>query len=432
MLSTLLVVLAQAGVVNGEVVVVADTTGSAHTTSNLIAGVGSTLCAFASRGVYYAKPDVFDVVVAFTTHPLSGASIGSPATPKGTIVRASGSGYAYGSPLIVLQPGEYGSAARLSHCVFMGPVQNLPSDPDGDFLQPAFPTGTTPSGVTGVEVLGHELGHHWLVQSAFDQGAGLDVLHRADSREPLTGTQPNRVSLATLHYSHLTDSHSVMYGNFITSLGGGQYRLEGGARKYGAMDQYLMGLRAPEDTPPLLVLDDGSGMGAIGTPLRRGEAEVVNAREVHVSVADFVRAQGVRTPAFPNAKRCFRVAFVLVTQQGTTASAEQLAVVDAYRRRFEGWFSFATDRRANAVTSLDVFEPCPEPALEADGGVDAGLTEGDAGLPEPEPEPTPMNDAGVYDPSTTKFRPGCDCTSAPALGALLWGLLLLRRTRKRH
>ncbi len=261
MTGLLLVALAQAGVVNGEVVVVADTTGSAHSTTNLVAGVGSTLCAFAARGVAYAKPDVFDVVVAFTTDPLTGGlPVGSPATPKGTIVRASGSGYAYGSPLIVLPPSEYGSASRLAHCVYMGPVQNLPVDPDDDFRLPAFPSGTAPSGVTGIELLGHELGHHWLVQSAFDRGAGQRALHRADAREP-ADTLEARVSMATLHYSHLTDSQSVMYGNFITPLGNGQFKLEGGARKYGPMDQYLMGLRAPQDAPPLLVIDDGSQQG---------------------------------------------------------------------------------------------------------------------------------------------------------------------------
>lgn len=443
MLSTLLVVkltLAQAGVVHGDVVVVADTNGGAHTTSNLVAGLGSTLCAFGARGLYFAKPDVFDVVVTFTTHPLSGSPVGSPATPKGTVVRATGTGYTWGSPLIVLQPGEFGSPSRLSHCVYMGPVQNLPADPDDDFLLPSFPTGTMPSGVTGIEVLGHELGHHWLVQSAYDQGGGLRAMHRADGREP-ADNPADRVSMAQLHYSHLADSQSVMYGNFITPLGNGQFRLEGGARKFGPMDQYFMGLRAPEDTPPMLVINDGSQMGLIGTPLRRGESQVVSGTAVNVSVADFVRAQGVRTPAFPDAKRCLRVAFVLVTQQGTTATPQQLALVDAYRRRFERWFPFATDGRANGVTSLDVFEPCPEPPLdggvvepvdagvEVDAGVDAGATtEDDAGVELPGEE-EPPRDGGFYDPTTKKYRPGCDCTSVPALSALALGLVLssLRR-----
>ncbi|MGV3622553.1 MAG: hypothetical protein ACO1OB_17170 [Archangium sp.] len=449
MVSSFLVVqlaLSQAGVVNGEVVVVADTNGAAHTTTNIVAGLGSTLCAFGARGVAYAKPDVFDVVVTFTNHPLTGSPLTSNATPKATIVRASGTGYTWGSPLIVLQPSEFGSAAKLSHCVFMGPVQNLPADPDADFLQPAFPTGTMPSGTTGIEVLGHEFGHHWLVQSAYDQGQGLRAMHRSDTREG-GSTLEERVSIAQLHWSHLADTQSVMYGNFITPLGNGQFKLEGGARKFGPMDQYFMGLRSPEETPPMLVINDGSQMGLIGTPLRRGESATVSGTAVNVSVADFVRAQGVRTPAFPNAQRCFRLAFVLVTQQGTTATAAELALVDAYRRRFEGWFRFATDNRANAVTSLDVFEPCPEPPLGSDGGVevDAGLPEVDAGAIEVDaglisdagmepPVQMPMPDGGSVEPGTDtmKFRPGCECDSMPAGGLLLTVLLASRRRKVRR
>lgn len=91
---------------------------------------------------------------------------------------------------------------------------------------------------------------------------------------------------------------------------------------------------------------------------------------------------------------------------------------------------------ANGVTSLDVFEPCPEPALEVDAGVvvaDAGVEPGDAGTePEPDAGPTPPRsaplDAGEYDPMTRKFRPGCECGSAP-LGLALAAVLSLARRR---
>jgi hypothetical protein len=427
-------VLGQAAFTVGDVLVVPDPGGTGHASSNLAAGVGSTLCAFGARGLYSARPDVFDGVVVFTTSSMSGGLLGNSATPKGTIVRATASGTGYGTPLIPLPASEYGSAGKLGQCVFMGPVQNAPLNPDEDYRQPSFGGGSSPTGLTGIEVLGHEYGHHWLVFSAFDQGNGLDVLHRADTRDSTDGSAPNRMASATLHYSHLADSRSVMFGNFITPLGNGQYRLEGGERKYGALDQYLMGLRAAEETPPLRVLDDGSGMGLVGTPLRRGESEVVNAQdEVLVSVADFIRAQGPRVPAFPTAPRCFRVAFVLVLAPGaTSATSDQLAVVEAYRKRWEGWFFQATEGRAATVTSLNAATACPEPALApaADGGTteepDAGNSPSvapDAGLNE-------ATDAGDDLPGTTKIRPGCGCTglAGSALpAAWLLALLALRR-----
>ena len=90
--------LTQTGTVVGEIVVVPDPSGTAHSNSNLVAGVGSTLCAFAARALYSQRPDVFDAVVAFTTHPLNGGLVGNAATPKGTIVRSTSAGAMFGSP----------------------------------------------------------------------------------------------------------------------------------------------------------------------------------------------------------------------------------------------------------------------------------------------------------------------------------------------
>ncbi|MEN9799628.1 MAG: Tol-Pal system protein TolB, partial [Pseudomonadota bacterium] len=264
-----------------------------------------------------------------------------------------------------------------------------------------------------------------------------EVLHRGDTREPLDGQETNRLSLVTLHYSALADSQSVMFGNFITPLGGGQYQLSGGTRKYGPLDQYLMGLRAPEETPPMRVLDDGSGMGAAEMPLRRGETKTASALdEVWVSVADVVRAQGPRLPAFPDARRCFRVAFVLVLAPGaTTATAEQLARVEAYRTRWESWFLFATDGRAATVTTLDPAAACPAPLLPAadagTAGEDAGSTEQDAGGPTQDGG-TSAQDAGNGQPDTGKLKPGCGCNGAGAAPWLVaFALWALRASRRR-
>jgi hypothetical protein len=422
-------VLAQTGTVQGELVVVPDPTGSGHANSNFVAGVGSTLCAFGARGLYSVRPDAYDGVVVFTTSSLSGGLTGNSATPKGTLVRPTSTGSGYGAPLVVLPAASYGSAAQLSHCVFMGPVQNLPASPDEDFRTAGF-GGTTPSGLTGIETLGHEYGHHWLVQSVYDRGAGLEVLHRGDTREPLDGQQTDRLSLVTLHYSALVDSQSVMFGNFITPLGGGQYRISGGPRKYGPMDQYLMGLRAPEETPPMLVLDDGSGMGVADMPLRRGETKTVSALdETWISVGDVVRAQGPRLPAYPEAKRCFRVAFVLVLAPGAEAATpEQLAKVEAYRTRWESWFLGATDGRAATVTALEPSSACPAPPLPTP---DAGSTGQDAGDPVQDAGP-PAQDAGSEPPGTDKLKPGCGCGGAGAAPWLVaFALWALRSPRRR-
>ncbi|MBM4381405.1 MAG: hypothetical protein FJ086_19210 [Deltaproteobacteria bacterium] len=44
-------ILGQSGTVIGDIVVVTDSTGSGHASSNIAAGVGSTLCAYGARGL---------------------------------------------------------------------------------------------------------------------------------------------------------------------------------------------------------------------------------------------------------------------------------------------------------------------------------------------------------------------------------------------
>jgi hypothetical protein len=324
----------------------------------------------------------------------------------------------------------------------MGPMRMLPANPDGAYLTPAGPVGTATvnSGMTGVEVLGHEYGHHWLLGVVYDKadGQGPQTLLRADTRMGGTGVGPS--TSATLHYSSLVDSHSVMWGSFITPMGGGSYKLEGGDRKYGFLDQYLMGLRSAAETPALLAIDDGSHLGMMGTTLAKGATETTTGTAVHVDVQDVVRALGPRSPAYPAAQHCFRVAFVLVTQPGYTATAADIATIDAYRKRFESWFSWATDGRGFVDTRLDAADACKAVVVPpADAGtpvVDAGLPEVDAGAPEviDAGEPEPVVDAGVIDEGndTKKLKPGCGCNGVGAeVPFALFGVLALLRRRAR-
>ena len=424
--------------VAGDIVVVEDTTGQPHDTTANLGSVELALCSFAARGLYTVMPDSYDAVISFTTHPMTGpqyALMGK--TPAGNLVRQTDKGVAYGGFLIRKPPSEYGSAATLKHCVYMGPTSLLPTNPDSSYDVAAGPFGgTNPSGVTGIELLGHEFGHHWMAFAAHDaaDGRGLQALFRGDPRDPEQSDR-EKPAAAGVHYSHLANTHSVMYGNFITRLGGGMFRLEGGARKYGPMDQYLMGLRGAHETPPLLAIDDGSQRGLIGTPLTKGQVQVVSGTGVEIPVADVIRAIGPRVPAYPNAQRCFRMAFVLITHPGHTATAQEIALVDAYRRRWEQWFPWATDGRGATDTRLSPADPCPvvpvdvEPPGEgAVSGAPLPPPAVQVALPEPEPV-TPMPEPMMEDP-IYKLRPGCGCGAVEG-GWLVAVLALALRGRRR-
>ncbi len=405
--------------VSGELVVVEDSTGQPHDVTANPASVDLALCAFGARGLYTVKPDAYDAIVVFTTHPMTGPEytfFGK--TPSGYAVRQTDQGVAYGGILIRQPPSAYGSAAELDHCVYMGPLRQWPVSPDGSFELPSGPLGGTyPSGLTGVEVLGHEFGHHWLMFAAHDaaDGRGLQALFRADARDPEQSERP-KPSVAELHYSHHAGTLSVMYGNAITPLGGDMFKLEGGARKYGPLDQYLMGLRGPEETPPLLVIDDGSQRGLVGTPLSAGQTQVVSGRRVDIPVGDVIRAIGPRSPAYPNTQRCFRFAFVVVTHPGHQATAAELAQVEAYRARFQEWFPFATDGRGSIDARLSPSDPCPTTPVDVVTPSEVGLAVEplpvDPVFTERPAAPPPLIQPAPMEPEPErlgKLKPGCGC-----------------------
>ncbi len=420
--------------VSGDVVVVDDTTGDPFDVSKHPGAIDLSVCAFGAQGLYQVKPNVYDAVFVFTTHPMTGL-LTLFSTPAGNLVRQTDQGVAYGSFLIRQPPSAYGSAATLKHCVFAGSLAALPAHPDDPFTVQSSPFGGQSStGVTGIGMLGHEFGHHWGVYAAYDKGDGRgpQALFRGNTRED---TQNSPITTSNLHWSALADTHSVMFGNFITDNQDGTFTLAGGDHRYGYFDQYLMGLRSAAETPPLLVIDDGSGLGSADYPVPPGQTQAVSGDAVSVSIDDVIRADGPRVPAYPDAQRCFRAAFVLVTQQGHVATPQEIALVDAYRQRWESWFAWATDARGSSDTRLDATDACP-PMPPPDAGnpePDAGVPEADAGAPDAGSQddagtpgemlgPPPEDNPPVLVP-TTKLRPGCGCEGSP-VGSLAFALLI--------
>ena len=112
--------------------------------------------------------------------------------------------------------------------------------------------------------------------------------------------------------------------------------------------------------------------------------------------------------------------------------------VDAYRRRFESWFSWAGDGHG-FVDTRAVGMGCLVPAPDAGVVVDAGTMEvTDAGVEADAGTPGDDADAGaerVGPPperiENQQLRPGCGCASVEASFGL-WALgLCFRRLRRR-
>ncbi|MBM4380601.1 MAG: hypothetical protein FJ086_15095 [Deltaproteobacteria bacterium] len=427
----------------GDVAVLQDTTGTIHTPAGFEA-LQSWFCKAAARRFYESHADHYDGVVAFTTRQLNDIEN----VQQGTPVRGTAQGIGRGGWQYLGGPANYGSAGRLSQCVFMGALGKLPDSPDG----PATALFGLPLGLTGMELLGHEYGHHWLFSVNYDKADGQgprDLLRGyAENAEDPAASYPNN------HYNAYSDSHSVMYGSFLQ--GGpppgssGTYTFTGGVRGYGPLDQYLMGLRSACEVPPLLAVDDGSGHGSDAVSTPRGQSISVAGTGVEVAIEDIVRANGPRVPDALQSQKCWRVAFVLVADGSTPPTSAQVAKVDAYRAQFRTWFAQATEGRGSMDTRLSGpgCDAVPSPVLPRD--CSAPL---DAGTPPPPPpadagvEPLPGDagtaegeDAGSAGPGFNKdnigrVRPGCGCSGGldvPALGALASVLLHASGRRRRQ
>lgn len=334
---------------------------------------------------------------------------------------------------------------RLRHVIKMGDLGVLDDDPDA-----AFPGVAS---LTTVEVMGHELGHQWLAMIDFAKADGqrhcvaraYTPTEGSMTREECDGLDATGFGV---HWSRYFDSPSVMYGNVMRDLGGGRFELSNPGRKFGDLDQYLMGLRDPAEVGDQLVVDPGDLFDAASYPIARGTTQTIQGERIDFTVHDVIRAMGPRVPA---REACHK--------KGAPPTAAEIAKVDALRRRWETFYADATDRRGSFDTTLDGSGPgtveCPpEPTIPArDGGVldahevsDAGeapdaatpdAATPDAGDRDAGPRPLAVDAGGEAGPRVL-LTDDCACTSTHrGRGGPRWGLLLAavairrRRTHRR-
>lgn len=401
----------------GDVIVVPDTNGSIH---QRVMGFGlpgltpaqGLACQDASRAALGVLADEYDFLVVFLSEQVTGPS-NVPSFQQARVTAQN-----IGQNPLLNDGAPFGSRAKLKGCIFMGSAQRLPLDPDaivGDL-------GSGRLGMTAIEAVGHEVGHAWLVGADYDLGTG--------------GGKQEDLRSGDRHYHPRVDSRSVMFGGCIDPLGGDLFRVSSCPRKYNSMDQYFMGLVPPADVQPLLLVW-GQGSNDPPLPLAPTAPPVtIMGSERRVGIDAVVRHMGQRAPAFPATQRCFRTGFVYVAR--TAPAPEALMKVDAYRKRFESWFSWASDGHGFADTRA-VGMGCLVPSPDAGVLIDAGTMEvTDAGVEADAGTPGDGADAGaerIGPPperiENQQLRPGCGCSSVDAsfvLAALGW---FSRRSRRR-
>ena len=237
----------------------------------------------------------------------------------------------------VIDSGAYlGSPKRLSAFVNMGAVSRYPSDPTQPL--PGLPHSSP------LTILAHEIGHRFLAYPSF-----LD---------PSTGER----SMALLgrqlaHWSFFFNSDaSVLEGNRIQDRGPGakpRFQTVAATENYSALDQYLMGLRTPNEVPATFVVEHPSSGRRLGSAARSPQVGVeFDGQRKEIRVEDIVAWEGARRPDTSVSQRHFRFAFVLLVEDVDSPDPATLKVLERLRAELLTYFELQLGRRATVAASL--------------------------------------------------------------------------------
>lgn len=227
----------------------------------------------------------------------------------------------------------YGSASRLQAVLNMGPLSQYPADPYARVGGRGAVTGDTT-----MSLLGHETGHLFLALASI--------------RDPLNAAARPMLGAQNAHWSFNFNSEaSLLEGNRIADRGPqAQPRFETVAtvEGYSPLDQYLMGLRAPEEVAPVFL--------ARGTGIRNDRFPQVgvpfNGERQDIRVEDVIAAEGRRVPDSTVEQRRYRFAFLLITAKGDAPAQVELDKLENFRREFESYYVRVTGERGLADATL--------------------------------------------------------------------------------
>jgi photosystem II stability/assembly factor-like uncharacterized protein len=229
-------------------------------------------------------------------------------------------------------PRAFGSNGRLEGVLDMNALRFYPTDPDRVF----FGTNST------MGIFGQEGGHRWGTYVLFRNG-------NQDSSELLGRDRA--------HWSFFFDSDaSVMEGNDWQDNGNGTFTTDEATDKYSALDQYLMGLRAPSEVASFWFIRNPSQQTSCfnqGPQACPPQLDVTTSgTRVNVSINQIVAAARPRSPAAGAAPTTFHYAFILVVPERHQPTVQDLQKLEAIRQRWESFFAEATGGRGTAIARL--------------------------------------------------------------------------------
>jgi len=315
----------------GEIAIIEDTTGLILPVEGMCDNMlyAQGLCVnHAGISFYASHPDNYDVLIFFTNKVINFMFDVKMGFPVKNSIRGIGR-----EETSLFDPTQVGSAGRLMQCLKMGSMHDLPENPHDLYNMPR---------ITGIELVAHEIGHHWMawILMDMDDGRGpLDILRGYENEDP------------NGHWSAWFNSGSVMYGGTLTDNGNGSFSECNGVRKYGPLDQYLMGLRTADEVGTLWYVDvDGTTHGSPSMPFARDTCNDFTGTRVDFTIDDVIRANGVRDPITSPCH--LKVGFAIVHEVGLPPTPEEIAKIERYRTELQASWPFLTDNRGSIDTTL--------------------------------------------------------------------------------
>jgi len=188
-----------------------------------------------------------------------------------------------------------------------------------------------------LSVLAHEVGHRWLVNARFRDGAttSTELLGRDE-----------------VHWSFFVDTDgSYLEGNDIASQADGRFRTAGASLRYSAVDQYLMGMRDASEVAPFFFVRNPTGTDT--DPGQNPATGVTfGGTRKDVTIADVIAAIGDRNPRGAPWARPFREAFVYVTV-GAPADPAAIAKIERIRAAWPAFFAQSVEGRGAVDPTLN-------------------------------------------------------------------------------
>jgi hypothetical protein len=226
------------------------------------------------------------------------------------------------------QARQFGSSGgHLRSVVVMDWLGKYPDNPTTKFLREN----------NTLSVMGQEVGHRWLAYMEFRD-------HTGATSDALLGRD-------LAHWSFFFNSEaSVMEGNEISDLGGGQFKTTDAVRRYSHLDQYAMGLIPASSVPTMFYVESPDTSHTAADAPQIGVTFSGTRRDFLID--DVIAVNGTRSPSAADSPRSFRQAFIYVASSGRSVDTGQVSKLDGIRRQWEGFFLQATDGRMTAITRL--------------------------------------------------------------------------------